>query len=101
MTNVSMSLVNILYNVQLMKFAGKDGVAAYGVLMYVNMIFLSVYLGYSTGIAPVIGYNYGAKNEKELKGLFKRSLLIICVSAVFMFGLAELLKTPLSKLFVG
>ena len=101
MTNVSMSLVNILYNVQLMKFAGNDGVAAYGVLMYVNMIFLSVYLGYSTGIAPVIGYNYGAKNEKELKGLFKRSLLIICVSAVFMFGLAELLKTPLSKLFVG
>lgn len=96
-----MSLVNILYNVQLMKFAGNDGVAAYGVLMYVNMIFLSVYLGYSTGIAPVIGYNYGAKNEKELKGLFKRSLLIICVSAVFMFGLAELLATPLSKLFVG
>ena len=101
MTNISMSLVNILYNVQLMKFAGNDGVAAYGVLMYVNMIFLSVYLGYSTGIAPVIGYNYGAKNEKELKGLFKRSLLIICVSAVFMFGLAELLATPLSKLFVG
>ena len=101
MTNISMSLVNILYNVQLMKFAGNDGVAAYGVLMYVNMIFLSVYLGYSTGIAPVIGYNYGAKNEKELKGLFKRSLLIICVSAVFMFGLAELLSTPLAKLFVG
>lgn len=101
MTNISMSLVNILYNVQLMKFAGNDGVAAYGVLMYVNMIFLSIYLGYSTGIAPVIGYNYGAKNEKELKGLFKRSLLIICVSAVFMFGLAELLATPLSKLFVG
>ncbi|HCY51283.1 MAG TPA: MATE family efflux transporter [Clostridiales bacterium] len=101
MTNISMSLVNILYNVQLMKFAGNDGVAAYGVLMYVNMIFLSVYLGYSTGIAPVIGYNYGAKNEKELKGLFKRSLLIICVSAVFMFGLAELLATPLAKLFVG
>lgn len=101
MTNISMSLVNILYNVQLMKFAGNDGVAAYGVLMYVNMIFLSVYLGYSTGIVPVIGYNYGAKTEKELKGLFKRSLLIICVSAVFMFGLAELLATPLSKLFVG
>ncbi|MBS1456248.1 MAG: MATE family efflux transporter [Clostridia bacterium] len=101
MTNISMSLVNILYNVQLMKLAGNNGVAAYGVLMYVNMIFLSVYLGYSTGIAPVIGYNYGAKNEKELNGLFKRSLLIICVSAAFMFGLAELLATPLSKLFVG
>lgn len=101
MTNISMSLVNILYNFQLMKFAGEDGVAAYGVLMYVNMIFLSVYLGYSTGIAPVIGYNYGAKNDKELKILFKRSLLIIFVSSVVMFGLAELLATPLSKIFVG
>ena len=77
MTNISMSLVGILYNTQLLKYAGEPGVAAYGVLMYVNFIFISAFIGYSIGCAPVIGYHYGADNSAELKGLLKKSTVII------------------------
>lgn len=101
MTNISMSVVNMLYNFQLMKFAGEDGVAAYGVIMYVNFIFVAVFLGYSIGCAPIIGFHYGAKNHSELKNLFKKSIVIISASSVCMTVLAELLAKPLSGIFVG
>lgn len=101
MSNISMSLVGMLYNVQLMKYAGEDGVAAYGVLMYVNMIFLAVFIGYATGSAPVVGYHYGAQNHGELKGLLKKSLVIIGIFSVAMLGLSEVLARPLSVMFVG
>lgn len=101
MSNISMSLVGMLYNVQLMKFAGEDGVSAYGVLMYVNMIFIAVFIGYSIGTAPVIGFHYGAGNHDELRGILKKSLGIIAVSSVSMVLLALLLKTPLARIFVG
>lgn len=101
MSNISMSIVGILYNFQLMRYAGENGIAAYGVLMYVNMIFLAIFIGYSTGVAPVVGYHYGAGNHSELKGLLKRSYVIIGVFAVAMFGLAELLAGTLAGIFVG
>lgn len=101
MSNLSMSLVGILYNWQLMKFAGENGVAAYGVIMYVNFIFVAVFLGYSFGAAPVIGYHFGAENHSELKGLLRRSLVILGTLAVAMTALAELLAAPLSQVFVG
>lgn len=101
MSNISMSIVSMLYNAQLMKYAGEDGVAAYGVLMYVNMIFLAAFIGYSVGVAPVISYHYGAGNQKELKGLLAKSLLIIAVFSVSMLVLGELLARPLSMIFVG
>ena len=72
MSNIAMSVVSMLYNVQLLKYAGEDGVAAYGVLMYVSMIFQAIFIGYSVGTAPVIGYHFGAKNNKELKGLLRK-----------------------------
>lgn len=101
LSNVSMSLVSMLYNAQLMKFVGENGVAAYGVLMYVNLIFLSVFIGYSIGTAPVISYNFGAKNTQELKNIRKKSIVIITLSSIFMCVLSLLLSNPLSKLFVG
>lgn len=101
MSNISMSLVSMLYNVQLMKYADEDGVAAYGVLMYVNMIFLAAFIGYSVGTAPVIGYHYGAQNHAELKSLLGKSTRIISVFAVCMFALAEVLARPLASIFVG
>lgn len=101
MTNVSMSVVGMLYNIQLMKYAGENGVAAYGVMMYVSMIFASVFIGYSLGVAPVIGYHDGAQNHHELKGLLKRSVVLIGGFAVGMLVIGELLCVPLSKLFVG
>lgn len=101
MSNISMSIVSMLYNIQLLKYAGEDGVAAYGVLMYVNMIFQAVFLGYSVGTAPVIGYHYGAENHNELKGLLKKSSVIIGIFAAAMFISAELLAKPLSLIFVG
>lgn len=101
MSNISMSIVSMLYNVQLMNYAGADGVAAYGVLMYVNMIFLSTFLGYSTGIAPVIGYHYGAQNLDELRSLRRKSLMIIGGFSISMFVLAEFLANPLSAIFVS
>ena len=101
LSNVSMSLVSMLYNAQLMKFVGENGVAAYGVLMYVNLIFLSVFIGYSIGTAPVISYNFGAKNTQELKNIRKKSIVIITLSSIFMCVLSLLLSNPLSTLFVG
>lgn len=101
MSNIAMSVVSMLYNVQLLKYAGEDGVAAYGVLMYVSMIFQAIFIGYSVGTAPVIGYHFGAKNHKELKGLLKKSLVLIGTFAVVMFSAAYLLARPLSVLFAG
>lgn len=101
MSNISMSLVGMLYNVQLLKYAGENGVAAYGVMMYVNLIFLSIFIGYSVGTAPVVSYHYGAGNHDELKGLLKRSIVINTVSSILMLIAAELLAWPLSMLFVG
>ena len=101
MTNLSMSLVNALYNLQLMKIAGENGVAAYGAVMYVNFIFVATFLGYAIGCAPVISYHYGAGNHAELKNLYKKSMSIILVWGVILFGAAQLLAPVLSKIFVG
>lgn len=101
MTNISLSLVNILYNFQLMKFAGEDGVAAYGVIMYVNFIFVAIYIGYSIGSAPIIGYNYGAGNHSELRNLFKICMTIIGITGIALTLLSECLSSPLTKIFVG
>lgn len=101
MTNLSLSLVNILYNFQLMRIAGENGVAAYGVIMYVNFIFLSVFIGFSIGTAPIISFHYGAKNSDELKSLSKKCIIIVACFAVLMTILSELLASPLSGIFVG
>ncbi len=101
MSNISMSIVNMLYNKQLLKYAGQNGVAAYGVLMYVNFIFIAAFIGYSVGTAPLIGYNYGSENHAELKGLLKKSLRIIGITGIVMVVLAFVLATPLSRLYVG
>ena len=101
MNNISMSLVSMLYNVQLIKFAGEDGVAAYGVLMYINLIFLSAFLGYATGVSPVVSFHLGAQNYDELKHIFKRSLCIIGVFSLSMFALGEALARPLALIFVS
>lgn len=101
LTNLSMSLVNMLYNFQLLKLAGANGVVAYGIIMYVGFIFAGTFIGYSTGVAPIVGYHYGAGNDKELKNLFKRSLVIIGCSAVFLTALAELLSGVLAGIFVS
>lgn len=101
MTNVATSLVSILYNFQLMKWAGSDGVAAYGVIMYGGYIFMGVYFGFSMGISPVISYHYGAGNTAELKGLFKRSLCIIAGFMVVLVTAAEIFARPISAIFVG
>ena len=101
MSNVSMSLVGMLYNIQLLQFAGDDGVAAYGVMMYVSMIFSAVFVGYSVGTAPVIGYHNGAGNHAELQGILKKSIVILAISGLAMLAAAEWLATPLSRIFVG
>ncbi len=101
MSNISMSLVGMLYNVQLMSYAGQDGVAAYGVLMYVNFAFIAIFIGYVVGVAPVISYHYGAGNTDELKSLLKKSILLLSISSVAMLLAGELLALPLSKLFVA
>lgn len=100
MAGVAMSFVGIIYNVQLLKYAGEDGVAIYGVLMYVSMIFSAMFVGYSDGIGAVFSYHYGARNLGELKNLRKRSLIIIILTSVAMFVLSEALAGPLSALFL-
>lgn len=100
-SNISMSVVSILYNYQLMKFAGENGVAAYGAVMYVGFIFAAVFLGYSIGVAPVIGFHYGAQNQSELKGLFCKSNTLIALASILLAVIAFALSVPLAKLFVG
>ncbi len=99
--SASMSVVGMLFNMQLLKYAGEDGVAAYGVMMYVSMIFMAVFIGYSIGTAPIIGYHFGAQNHEELKNLLRKSLLMLLIGGVLMATAAEVLAVPLSKLFVG
>lgn len=101
MSNVSMSLVSMLYNVQLLNYAGEDGIAAYGVMMYVNMIFLAAFIGYSIGTAPVISFHFGADNKSELKNLLGKSVVITAAFALAMLSSSLLLATPLSKIFVS
>lgn len=101
MSNVSMSLVGILYNLQLLEYAGENGVAAYGVMMYVSMIFSAAFFGYSIGTAPIVGYHDGARNYMELKGLLRKSLWMIGFFGLGMIISAELLAVPLSDLFVA
>ncbi|MBQ3490431.1 MAG: MATE family efflux transporter [Clostridia bacterium] len=101
MNNISMSIVGMLYNKQLLHYAGEDGIAAYGVMMYVSFIFAAVFIGYSIGTAPVISYHYGAGNHRELKGILKKSLILLGICSVFMLIFAEFLATPLAKIFVS
>ena len=101
MGNISMSLVSMLYNVQLMQYVGEDGIAAYGVLMYVSMIFQAIFIGYSVGTAPIVSYHYGAQNREELKSLLRKAIFIVAIAALCMFAAGELLAAPLSRLFVA
>ena len=101
MSNLSMSLVGMLYNLQLLKYAGEDGIAAYGVIMYVNLFFLSVFIGFSIGTAPLIGFNHGAQNHGELKSLFKKSVVIIALTSMLMAVSGILLARPLASVFVS
>ena len=101
MSNVSMSLVSMLYNIQLMKYAGENGVAAYGVLMYVNFVFVSMFIGFAVGSAPIFSFHFGADNSGELKSLLKKSTVINIAASLFMAAAAFLLAVPLSKIFVG
>ena len=101
LNNISMSLVGMLYNIQLLAYAGENGVAAYGTIMYVNFVFISAFIGYSIGTAPVVGYHFGAGNHEELKSMLKKSVVLIGMTSVIMFGAGILLASPLSKIFVG
>lgn len=97
----SMSLVNMLYNTQLIRYAGEGGVAAYGVMMYVNLVFLAIFIGYSVGAAPIVGYNFGAKNHGELKNLRRKSIRVIAASSVIMLAVSELSAPVFAGIFVG
>jgi len=101
MSNLSMSAVGMLYNLQLMKYAGEDGIAAYGVIMYVNFIFNAIYIGFAIGSAPIVGFNHGAQNHDELKGLLKRSLILLVSFSGVLTGGALVLARPLSSIFVS
>lgn len=101
MTSISGSLVSILYNFQLLRFAGENGIAAYGVLMYVQFVFFAIFIGYTIGAGPIIGYHYGAGNSDELKNMLKKSMMLMCIIGVVMMVIAELLAAPLSNIFVG
>ena len=100
-TNVSASIVGMIYNSKLMLLAGENGIASYGVILYAQFIFLAIYFGYSMGTAPIIGFNYGAKNKEELKNIFKKSMIVIGSLGVALVTLSELLSLPIAKIFVS
>lgn len=100
-TNISLSIVAMLYNFRLLKYAGENGVAAYGVIMYVSFIFVAIFLGYSIGVAPIIGYNHGSGNDRELKSIFKKSLIFVTLANILLTVISVSLSDELSKIFVG
>ncbi len=101
LSNIAMSVISILFNAQLLRFAGENGVAAYGVIMYAGFIFCAVFIGYAIGVAPIVGYHLGAQNHDELKSLLKKSVAITALLSVAMVGLTELFAGALSGIFVG
>ena len=101
MSNISLSVVSMIYNFQLMKYVGEDGVSAYGVLMYVQFIFVAIYIGYAIGCAPITGYHFGAQNHVELKNMLRKSAFLSAISGIVLTILAIVLSSPLAKLFVG
>lgn len=101
MSNISGSLVSMLYNFQLIRFAGENGVAAYGVLMYIQFIFVAVFIGYTIGTSPIVGYHYGAGNHSELKSILRKSLKLMGLAGIVMMILAQALAAPLANIFVG
>lgn len=101
LSNVSASIVGFLYNLQLMRYVGENGVSAYGVIMYVSFVFVAIYIGYSMGVAPIIGFNYGSGNKSELQNIFRKSVGILTITNILMFVLAESLTVPMAKIFVG
>ena len=100
-SNVSMAFVSALYNFQLMKYIGEDGVAAYGVLMYITFIFFTLFIGFSMGSAPIVSYNYGAKNDAELKNVFLKSVNIIALISIILVVATQFLAKPLALLFAS
>ena len=101
LSNISSSVVGILYNLQLMRLIGEAGVAAYSVMMYVDFVFIAAFLGFSIGSAPIVSYHYGAANQTELKNVFRKSMVVILCTSLAMVVLSELLSRPLSSAFVG
>lgn len=101
MSNISGSIVSMIYNFQLLRYVGENGVSAYGVLMYVQFIFIAIYIGYSIGAAPIVSYHYGAGNDKELKNMLKKSVLFMTGASLVLTAAAFLLAAPLSRIFVG
>lgn len=101
MSNISISLISMLYNLQLLKFAGENGVAAYGTIMYIQFIFIAIFIGYTIGTAPIVSFHYGAGNHGELKNLLKKSMTLVSVAGITMMVLAWALSGPLSRVFVG
>ena len=101
LTTISSSVVTLLYNFQLLKLAGNDGVAAFGVITYIATIFMYIFSGYAVGCSPIISYHFGAKNELEVKNVLRKSLVIIFISGIIMTGLSEALAYPLTKIFVS
>lgn len=101
MSNISLSIVSMIYNFQLLKYIGEDGISAYGVLMYVQFVFIAIDIGYSIGCAPIVGFHFGAQNHAELKNMLGKSVKLMCGAGVVMAVLAQLLAAPLARLFVG
>lgn len=101
MSNISSSVIGMAYNFQLLKFIGENGISAYGVIMYVQFIFSAIYFGYSIGVSPIIGFNYGAENHKELKNVYSKSLKLIFASSIVLTVLAIVFASPLFKVFVS
>ena len=100
-SNIAMSVVSICYNLQLMRFLGEDGVAAYGIVMYIAFVYAAIFIGYNIAITPIIGYHYGAQDIGEQRSLFRKSIILITIIGLLMTMTAELFSSPFARLFVG
>ena len=99
--NISSSIVSIVFNMQLLHYFGEDGINAYGIIMYLAFVFTAIFLGYSSAVAPIESYNYGAQNNKELKNVLIKSLIITSILSVSMFIISFTLAEPFSFIFAN
>ena len=99
--NIAMSLVGMVYNIQLLRLLGENGVSAYGVIMYVSLLFSAIFIGYEIACSPLMSFQNGAGNTCEKRSLFKKSMLIISVASVILFVIGESCAYPIAYIFTG
>ncbi|MEF9920910.1 MAG: MATE family efflux transporter, partial [Erysipelotrichaceae bacterium] len=101
LTEMSSGIVVILFNISMMNQAGENGVAAIGVIMNIYYFFISIYMGISSGMQPVLSYNYGARNKKKMKEMLRQCFVATLVASILVFVIAQMCGNLIIEWYVS